>query len=141
MSGPLILRVSRQWCAVLIVLYLGALVCVLLSMAPGVVKLAVALLCLFCLIINLRYSTLQAAAAVVSLWVTEDGLWHLQNRAGKVTEVELRGDSLVSRFLVVLNFKAGNKIRNIPVIVCSDSMDACSFRRFKQYLYTRRSLA
>jgi toxin CptA len=134
----LIPQPSRQWFVLLMLIHVGALCCLLLSGAPGWVMMLAGLACVYSLIISLRHAALLASTAVLRVSVTEDGQWRLQNRAGSVMAAKLRGDSLVSRFLVILNFKLETKRRNISVILLSDSVDAHTFRRLKQYLLTQR---
>lgn len=137
----LVLQVSRKWLVVLWLIHVGALCCLLLSGAPIWILLPVGLAGVGSLIIRLQHAALRAASAVVRLWVASDGQWYLQNHADSVVAAELQGDTFVSRYLIILNFKLEIKQRSSAVVLWNDSVDAQTFRRLKQYLLTQRVAA
>lgn len=62
------------------------------------------------------------------------GSWGLQNRRGEISWAILRGDSYISRFLLILNFKIEGKRGNHVLVLLPDALDKSAFRQLRAFL-------
>lgn len=134
------LQASRQWLIFVVLVHLGALSCTVVSGAPIWLKIVVGLVCVYSAVANSWETALRKVPrAITRCWVSSEGQWALQNRAGQVVTARLCADSLVTRFLIVLNFKPLQTKRVISIILVPDVVDTPTFQRLKLYLHTQKS--
>lgn len=94
-------------------------------------------LCGYSLIMTTRrYALLSSTNAIVKLWPLEGEHWQLETRYGQILSTKLRGDSICSAQVVMLNFDSLGKRRSITVLLLRDSLEENSFRRLRAGLRT-----
>jgi len=134
----LTLGISPRLSGLFICIHLGAMLCTLLSSIPPWLKAALLAICLCSLLWRLFDHAFHLLPfAVTRLWTDENGAWHLQSKNGKVRITALRGDSVSTPGLIILNFKRGNFRKGnlgTSVLLCKDMLDPASWRRLKIYL-------
>jgi hypothetical protein len=59
---------------------------------------------------------------------------YLQNNKGEISSAILRGDSYISRFLLILNFKIEGRCFTHSIIILPDALDKSSFRQLRAHL-------
>lgn len=134
----LILKLSITLSVLLIMLYVGAIVCVLvLPVYLWVKLLIIMLLCWRFVVSARRYIWRSGANAVMHVWIENDE-WYLQNALGQTWRVSLRGDSLITRQLVILNFKLEDTKKVISVPIFFDSLSKGSMQELRRHLLTTR---
>jgi hypothetical protein len=129
----LTLRFSRRLLGLFLILYTGALLCLLFSAAPLWLKVTATLLCLISAWHNIRkYALLSHRKAIVQCTALPDNVWLLKNRSGQEYTACLLGNSWRSRQAILLNFTAQPK-KNISVILLPDTVESAVFRRLQVY--------
>lgn len=82
-----------------------------------------------------NHFSLSVTKSITKVCCNYSGEWLLTNRKGKMLNVALRGDSIITSFMVVLNFYTlSPRKKRISVIVFNDSTDKQSFRRLLVWL-------
>lgn len=136
--SPLRLHVSRFQLLLQSIIYFGALLCLYFSAAPWALKIPAGLFLLFSAKQLYDRSLLQHPQSITQLQVDQHGRWLLFRRHELQGQpMVLRGDSLVTPWVVVLNFKSRP---NKTVIIWYDSLNVTCFRRLRVYLRTITSL-
>lgn len=135
---PISLRPSRNLICLLVFIHLGAILCVCLSAAPIWLKLPALFITGFSFLLTIkRYGLLQHPSAIVALWTAATGEWYLRAQNGKVYSAHLQGSTLLTRSLVIMNFKRIDKWFGQTVILLPDTLEATTFRRLRAYLRTK----
>lgn len=130
-------KFSVVFAAFLMLAHLGAIVCILFSNLPGWSMGVAISVCLLSLLLLLqRYVTLKNSNAIVKIWCESSEEWCLLNRSGKLLRASLRGNSVVTNYFVLLNFKVAGKRCGISVPIFFDSLDKTLFRRLRVMLVT-----
>ncbi len=98
---------SKQLLWLLLVTHLGAVLALALADMNLLIKIFLIMVCCAYLFTNLRRHVWRSSPkAIVRVWENEDGSWILENKQGGRFDARLRGDSLRTRFLIILNFSA-----------------------------------
>jgi len=129
------LHPSRYFMGILLLLHMGAMLLILTLPLTWWAYLLIAIVLLSSLIYHIeKYVYYRMAKAIKSIANIEGKIWTLTQRNGETINGILQGDSVVTRYLLILNFKiqAENKmyIRR-SVVVFNDTMDAPVFRRLR----------
>ncbi len=142
MTGPrLELRPSSKLIGLLILIHFGAAICAGLSNCPFWIKITLIIFCPISFFkVWFKYLP-PSTRAITYLWEDADGEWKLQNGRGEIKSASLKGSSLVTRFLIILNFKVADQRLIFPVVLFPDTLDVSDFRRLSVYLHTLRNLA
>jgi toxin CptA len=113
----------------------GALLWLFVFALPIWMKLLVAIAIITSLLLQLRCHLLQKGSRAVMglLWDGGDE-WQLQMDQGETINASLLGSSLVTPWLIILNFKTETSRRMLPVIIMTDALDSPSFRRLTSKL-------
>lgn len=84
---------------------------------------------------HLRQYLFRNSNKAVKEMVWLDGKdWQLENSNGQLQQVSLLGNSVVSPWLIVLNFQPEQGGRKWPVVLMPDSVDSTTFRRLSAKL-------
>jgi len=117
------------------VMYLGAFYWLWITTLPIWLDLPIEAAVLIGFIFHLRvYLFRNCAKAVTSMVWIEGNEWLLENCKGEEHPVTLLGNSVVSPWLIVLNFKPEKGGRKWPVVIMPDSVDSTTFRRLSAKL-------
>ena len=73
----------------------------------------------------------RAGAAIVAVHWEQDGVWSLTSRSGRAMHATLLPSTLVTPYLVVLNFRLAHFWQRRSVVLLSDNCDAVSLRRLR----------
>lgn len=115
------------------------MLCIALSAAPLGLKCLACLLNSYGFINNIkRHAWLQHPAAIIEIWTNTLGEWHLRAQNGKVYTAQLQGSTLLTRFLVILNFKRIGSRFGVAVLLFPDATEMIIFRRLCAYLKTEQ---
>jgi hypothetical protein len=136
------LHPSKIMAAFLFFIHGGALGCTTLLALAWWAHIAFATLLIISFIFMYRhYVMLRGAKSVIRVREEKD-VWCIQTRDGHVRHGYLRGDSVVTNLVVILNFSVDPKkykIKTVSVLVFSDSVTANEFRRLKvRLLFLRK---
>lgn len=135
MNLHLALKPSKYCAAWLIMIHLGAAICVLLTPIPLTIKTIGALFCAYLAWHTCRqYAFLSAPKAIVACTLLHDKIWQLKNRSGEEFLAELRGDTWRSTSIVLLNFKIQDSRRRMSVILFKDALEPTALRHLGVYL-------
>lgn len=135
-TARLRLRSSNYLTALLLFNHLGALSILLsLDLINWFVVLG-SVVCIFSMLCTLRYHAWRVASdAIVEFWPKRDGQWILQDRRGRKKIVKLCGDSVVTRYFILLNFKVSGSYKKVTVVLCPDALGWDNFRRLRVLLF------
>jgi len=136
------LRSSPRLAILLGLIYLGAILCLILSAAPIGLKLAGSTICLWSAWHNIRkYALLSSANAIVECTVLDEknNLWQLKNYQAREQTVHLLGDSWRSRYMLILNFQVKEQRKRISVLLLNDMLPPELLRRLRVYLALSRT--
>lgn len=129
------LQCSKQITFWVILIHLISLVCINLYAIQFSIKLALMLLVLLhASHVYIYYVRLIHVDSVRSIELNTHGQWLLRKQQQWI-EAELLDDSLVTHYLMVLNFKTKSYL-NTSVILMRDSVSAEEWRRLRVYLGT-----
>lgn len=124
------LRPSWWLFFMLFILHLLACAALICANFTLILKLLIGLLLLWSGYYQCWLRALQhSPKAIVKCIATEDK-WRLIDRSGREYEVELAGESLVTAFLIILNFG----VRQPALILFPDSLDPEELRRLRVLL-------
>lgn len=131
----LALRPSRRLAALLGVASGGACLAVALLPLPSWQRLALVLAIAAAAGYHVaRDALLRMPGSVVALEVTSEGALRFQSRAGAWCDAAVRGDSVVTPWLTVLNLAEPEKRRARRAILLADSGDSGMLRRLRVWL-------
>jgi hypothetical protein len=76
---------------------------------------------------------------IVKVWVDDQNKWFCLQRKGETLAVTLKGDSVASGWLVILNLEtmvpdAKSKTKKVTVLVFPDSVTKTEYRRLKAWM-------
>jgi hypothetical protein len=129
------LKPSLTFALFLLLAHIGAMVCILFLVIFWWAKLLLLLFCVASLIYWLHYQVLlKSKNSIIKLWQHSDGEWSLLNRAGQTLRAQLRGDSVVTRYWVLLNFNLVEKRKRTSVMLCADAVPTDTFRQLRVWL-------
>ena len=74
--------------------------------------------------------------SIKHLQASADNYWLLTTNKGDEILASLRGDSVLSRPLLVLNFELQNSPFHKPVIICANNKDQTGLRRLRAWVST-----
>ena len=77
----------------------------------------------------ITYVWLLRAKSNVEVIEDDTGQWFLINKRGQIFKAAIRGDSVITRFILILNFTVENHHGFSTLLIARDSLDAESFRR------------
>lgn len=134
---PLLLELqsSRIFAVILIFIYGGALICLNLSSISIWLKIILTLFITVSFLMSLnKFILFKSAEAIMSIKTDKKNQWSLIKRSGEVVSARLYGDSICTRWLVILNFRLYDVNKRLSLLIFSDSADAEAFRRLRAYL-------
>lgn len=132
------LKFSIKLMLFFIAIHLCATLAIWSSFAPLWLKVSLTGICLCSFIyVTCQYVWLNASRAVVKVVLTPDQKWELVHGTGVVESVTLRGDTFISPFGIILNFKKTRNSR-ASVLICPDSVVGEQFRQLCVRLRTGR---
>ena len=85
-----------------------------------------------------KHLFLLLPTAIVQLWHESDGHWLLLLKNGKVISAGLLGDSFITRYLIILNFKSTHTKKTYSVLFWPDNLSAENFRKLRVVLLAGR---
>ena len=86
-------------------------------------------------IMHLRQYLFRNSQKAVKEMLWLEGMdWQLENSRGQLQRVKLLANSVVSPWLIVLNFQAEQGRRKWPVVLMPDSVDSTTYRRLSAKL-------
>ena len=71
--------------------------------------------------------------SIIQCYINDDGC-EFNTLNGKKFEAQICGDSFISSFLIILNFKISGKFFRKSLILCQDSLNETIFYELKKYL-------
>lgn len=129
---------SSYYLAILIfVIHGGALACLYVVPWPWWTKLLLVFACLMSFIILFRqHVLLNDPNSIIEFWQQSSGNWQLKNNLAQIKTARLAGNSICTRYFVLLNFNCLNKQRphTISVLVLADSLNVQDFRQLRRQL-------
>jgi hypothetical protein len=129
------LKPSWIWSVFLLLMHIGAVFCILFLAIPNLIKILLVLFCILSFSYWFRQQViLKNKNSIVKLWQERDGEWSLLNYAGQTLRAQLRGDSVVTRYWVLLNFNLIEKRKRISVMLCPDALPTNTFRQLRVWL-------
>lgn len=87
-----------------------------------------------------KYLLFLIPSAITQLWHQTDGSWLLLLKNGQLISTHLQGDSLITRVVIILNFKAIGRYKFYNVLVWPDSLAEATFRRLQVSLLADKVL-
>lgn len=129
------LHSSRALAILYSVVYLGAMVILLFMPIPVWLKFLACLLCLADYTrILCQHVFLISRKAIVQIKTSPTGEWVLLQRQGREIPAKLLGDSFISAYLVILNFRCVLTRRRCSVLITRDNVSRNDFRQLSVYL-------
>lgn len=131
------LRPSRYLMGLLLLLHVGAMTMILtLSLQWWAIVIIAVVLMLSLIFYTEKYVRYRLKSSIRSLNSKDGVKWQLTTKAKESITATILGDSLVTHYLLILNFKANNKKR-YTVIILRDSIDKQQFRQLRLLLINR----
>lgn len=81
-----------------------------------------------------KFVLLSNPQSIIGLSVTQQGQWHLMARNGDVLAAQLCGDSICSRWILILNFTLNDLKKKTSFLIFPDSIQPDHFRQLRAYL-------
>lgn len=130
-----ILHPSRYFMGLLLLIHIGAMLLVITLPLKWWAYLLIALILFVSLIYHIQKYIYYRYAKAIKILVANNGkIWTLIQRNGDASTAVLQGDSVITRHLLILNFKVSlAKDRHIKrsVIVFNDALSAPVFRQLR----------
>lgn len=129
---------SSYYLAILfLVIHGGAIACLCFLPWPWWTKLLLTLACLMSLVtLFCQHVLLNNPHSIIEFWQSE-GCWKLKNNLGEVKLLNLVGDSICTRYFIILNFSAlKQKKSKISLIILPDSLSPKEFRQLRRQLHS-----
>ena len=137
MKLNLTLRPSKQFQYFIGFVHLGAMLCVLLISISLLIKIVLIFFCFISLLtIMWKYALLQHHQSISNVLVDGYDNWQLINKNGEKFVGELMGDSLLTNFLIILNFRSIDINKKCSVVIFKDSLSQRAFRELCRFLVT-----
>lgn len=128
---------SRILVFVFFVFHALAIVTLFFLALPLIVLFVLGLLLLYNLLRSIyQHAMCRAKKSIVRIIWEDNGKWYIVRRSGEKVRVEFQGDSFVSPWLTVLNFKVPEKWFSQSVILSSDNVNMEAHRRLRVRLKT-----
>lgn len=123
---------SKSLAAIILVTHVLAFVSGFASTLPLWLSwvLAIAVLCSLVIYLNRYYLHYMDGLAI---GYQDSGSWYLDDGGDETLKLQLLPSSVVTPWVVILNFKSANKTTN-SFVICRDSLDAESFRKLRVVL-------
>lgn len=129
------LRPSKIFAVILILIYSGATICLNLSAVPIYLKIIFTLFIMIIFLFNFnKIVLLKNEKSLQVITADKKHQWHLINRAGKIFSAQICGDSICTRWLVILNFRVTGIKKILSILVFPDATTTEDFRRLRAYL-------
>lgn len=133
------LRRSYYLLTLLLLLYGGAIAISLLLALPWWLKIVIVCGCLFSMIHTIKHHALRTSASAANkIWVENNHMWYIQQGNSTIKLAQLRGDSICTPLLVILNFKKTVMHGKVSIVIWCDTIPADDFRRLRKYLLATR---
>lgn len=127
------LQSSFQLNLLLNVIHGGAILSVFFTNLHWLIQCSLILVCLF----NLIKSHYQSSKWKTIFYLPHEG-WELQDKYGESYKAYLLGNSIRSRWIVILNYRIINTYFPISIVIFPDRMIGNSFYRLRFYLLNLR---
>lgn len=136
MQLPLIeLRPSKIFAAILILIYSGAAICLNLSTITIYLKIIFTLFIMTMFLFHFnKMVLLKNNKSLGVIKADKKHQWQLIDRSGEIFFAQLCGDSICTRWLVILNFRVTGIKKILSILVFSDSTTTEDFRRLRAYM-------
>jgi len=140
MRPELHLRPSRYLAALLLLIHGGAILCLLLVRLPWWVSLLGGIAVVYSFMSTFQHHVaLRRPRSVLKCWVDLDNKWQLQLRNGKTSAAQLKGNSVVTNLIIILNFKLEEKTQTMTVLICPDAVRPEAYRHLRAWLLAKNS--
>ncbi len=129
------LQSSKIFAFILIMMHAGALMGINLSVISIELKLLLSAFVIINAIFSFnKYILLSSPHAIIGISINNQGQWHLMTRNGEVLAAQLCGDTICSRWLVILNFTLEGLKKRCSCLIFPDSIESDHFRQLRVYL-------
>jgi len=130
------LKSSYYLAILLLVVHGGAIACLCFLPWPWWTKLLLSVACLMSFVtLFCQHVLLNNPHSVIEFWQQNTGCWQLRNNLGEVRLFNLAGDSICSRYFVLLNLVSlGKKKSKISLVLLPDSLNPKDFRQLRRQL-------
>jgi hypothetical protein len=128
------LQPSKKLILFAIFLYGGAAFALLMNTLPCYYKLILFLILLINAPLYFKQLLLQDPFSINALWKANTSFWTLQLQNQDVVHAQLRTNSLITHFLMVLNFKCEPHLK-LTAILTPESVGFQDYRKLLVYLY------
>ncbi|EDP46170.1 hypothetical protein BEV13_06495 [Rickettsiella grylli] len=137
MASSYRLKPSYYLAILLLVVHGGAIACLCFLPWPWWTKFLLSLACLMSFItLFCQHVLLNNPHSVIEFWQKRADCWQLRNNIGEISTQQLAGNSLCTRYFVLLNFVALTKKKTrISLILFPDSLDFKDFRQLRRQLH------
>ncbi len=128
--NDVVIHPSKILFTIISVLFISTVLCVWLSDA-------IILLKVICSLTSLSFYLLflwRVFHGFVAMFWSGRGEVYLENTRGEICLAVLQGDSYISRFLLVLNFKIKGRRLSRSIILLPDAIDKSLFRQLRAQL-------
>lgn len=126
---------SKYFAIFLCTIHIGAICCIICLNIPIWLIILLTILTCYSFYVTLqRYALLNSNKAIIKLWKEKDNSWKLLNNKNQISNAHLRGDSFISRYLIILNFNLTKKFLATSISLCPDSLDKNILRRLRVLL-------
>jgi len=99
---------------------------------PSLIRLLITLLCIYTLLYTLRKESWRThPKSIIALTKTEDGNWQLKQKNGEWLNGHIAYDTLITPFLLIINFKISARFRNLPVVIFCDAVSDEALRQLR----------
>lgn len=120
---------SRYFFLLMLTIHGVMMVVVWITQIPNWASFALSL----CLVTSLLYQ-LRKVKRFSGLRYLKDDFWELVETNGEIYPAELRGNSYISSYFLILNFKLESQCRPASIFVCPDRVSPQHFRDLQIYL-------
>ena len=132
------LRPSRYFMSTLLFIHITILFVLMGFSFQWWAKSLFALIVLTSLVVSIRRYNGFYSKKLICHFSKEGEYWYLHQHDGKVLRGTLLGHSVLTKYLLILNFSVkppiGEKQKR-TIIIFSDAVDANTFRRLRRYCY------
>ena len=134
------LKPSYYLAVLFLVIHGGAIACLCFLPWPWWTKLLLTLACSMSFITLFSQQVLlNNPHSIVEFWQQSAGRWQLRNNLGQIKVVDLAGDSICTRYFLLLNFTVLNKKKiNTSLLILPDSLNPKDFSQLRRQLRSIR---
>ena len=131
------LRPSRYLMGGLLLVHFGALIIIFSLIVQWWAIFLITIILLLSLIINIqKYVRFRFKKSICKISTFDGHEWTLTQMDEKITEVRIMGDSIVTHYLLILNFVAKNK-KKYSVMILRDTLPSWQFKSLHLLLLNR----